>query len=127
MSTAENKIHGEGLVDQAEQYVSNLNGNAIAHLKSSRDKGLSYLKEFGFPGPKAEEYKFTRMTKAITDKFDFSKPVEITNVPLDLIADVKKKHEGANVLIFINGVYGVITGSKICKFTDYRIGHSVDT
>lgn len=105
MSTAKNKIYGEGLVDQAEQYITSLNGNAIAHLKNSRDKGLSYLKEFGFPGPKAEEYKFTRMTKAISDKFDFSKTVEITNIPTALIDDAKKKHEGANVLIFLNGVY----------------------
>lgn len=99
------KIFGQDLVDQAEQYFSNLNGNAIAHLSDSRAKGLEYLKENGFPGPKAEEYKFTRLTKAISGEFDFAIPTEAKDLPLDLIADIKKKHQGANILFFFNGIY----------------------
>lgn len=120
------KIFGQELIDQAEQYLSNLNGNAIAHLKSNRENGMSYLKEFGFPGPKAEEYKFTRLTKAISGKFDFAAPVLDQELPLDKIADIKKRHEGANLLFFINGVYNTEHSIIVSKEEELSIDSLAD-
>ncbi len=98
------KIYGEELVAQAEQFVSKLNGSAVVGLADIRQKSLATLKGEGFPGPKAEEYKFTRMTKAISG-FDFSHINETGTLPDETIEDIRKKHQGANVLFFINGQY----------------------
>ncbi|MGL1885987.1 MAG: Fe-S cluster assembly protein SufD [Reichenbachiella sp.] len=120
------KIFGQELISQAEQFVSNLNGNAIPHLKENRVTGLDYLKEFGFPGPKAEEYKFTRLTKAIDGKFDFSVPAEVTELPTGLIEDVKKKHEGANILFFINGIYNAEHSEVVSTASELTIQSLAD-
>ncbi|UXP34020.1 Fe-S cluster assembly protein SufD [Reichenbachiella agarivorans] len=120
------KIFGQELVDQAEQYLSNLNGNAIAHLKDNRTKGLAYLKSNGFPGPKAEEYKFTRLTKAISGKFDFASVTKNTKLPLDKMEDIKKKHAGANILFFINGVYNQEHSEIVSKAEELRIDSLAD-
>ncbi|PIB36364.1 Fe-S cluster assembly protein SufD [Reichenbachiella sp. 5M10] len=120
------KIFGQELIDQAEQYVSNLNGNAIAHLKDNRTQGLAYLKENGFPGPKAEEYKFTRLTKAISGKFDFATPIAQGDLPMDKIADIKKRHAGANILFFINGVYNAEQSEIVSTAEELRIDSLAD-
>ncbi|MFY0624839.1 MAG: Fe-S cluster assembly protein SufD [Reichenbachiella sp.] len=104
MSTLKNKIQGQEIVDQAELYITNLNGNAVQGLSEVRKTSLAFLKESGFPGPKSEEYKFTKLTKAATE-FDFSLLKEVSEIPTELINDVREKHQGANVLIFINGFY----------------------
>ncbi|MCV9389103.1 Fe-S cluster assembly protein SufD [Reichenbachiella ulvae] len=120
------KIFGQELVDQAEQYLSNLNGNAIAHLKENRTNALAYLKEYGFPGPKAEEYKFTRLTKAISGKFDFAKPILDQELPLEKIQDLKSRHKGANILFFINGVYNTEHSEIVSKEDELRIDSLAD-
>lgn len=103
MATATKQIFGEELIAQAEVYAQELNGASIPALNERRQKALELLKTKGFPGPKAEEYKFTRLTKAISG-FDL-KGSTAPESPSVIIEDVKKKHEGANVLIFVNGSY----------------------
>ncbi|WP_109832347.1 Fe-S cluster assembly protein SufD [Reichenbachiella versicolor] len=105
MSTVEKKIFGQELINQAESYVSNLNGSSIAHLKAQRDEALTQLKDAGFPGPKAEEYKFTKLTKAIEGKFDFANVKSVTQKPSEKMKEIARKHEGANVLFFVNGEF----------------------
>lgn len=101
---SDKQLFGQALVDQAEEYLKQLNGSAIPQLKENRQAALSVLKEIGFPGPKAEEYKFTKLTKAIEKNFDLAKS-STYDLPTDLIEDIRKKHEGANVLFFVNGEY----------------------
>lgn len=105
MSDLDKNIFGQELVDQAAQFVANMNGSAIPQLGENRKKALNFLKDNGFPGPRAEEYKFTKLTKAISKKFDLSKYADVNELPQDLIDDIKAKHEGANVLFFVNGKY----------------------
>lgn len=105
MSDLDKNIFGQELVDQAAQFVANMNGSAIPQLGENRKKALNFLKDNGFPGPRAEEYKFTKLTKAISKKFDLSKYADVNELPQDLIDDIKAKHEGANVLFFVNGKF----------------------
>ena len=102
--SASKKIYGEELIAQAEQFVSKLNGSSVPALSDIRQKSLKQLKETGFPGPKSEEYKFTRLTKAASG-FNFSGINEASSFPNGKIDDIRKKHQGANVLFFINGNY----------------------
>lgn len=105
MSSEEKKIFGQELIDQAGQFVANMNGSSIPALGENRKQALNFLKDNGFPGPKEEEYKFTKLTKAISGKFDLSKDVNIDRIPKSLIEDICCRHEGANVLFFINGKF----------------------
>lgn len=104
-STVEKKIFGQELISQAESYVSNLNGSSIPHLKEQRETALAELKANGFPGPKAEEYKFTKLTRAIEGKFDFADTKSVVEKPAERMKEIARKHEGANVLFFVNGEY----------------------
>ena len=102
--SASKKIYGEELIAQAEQFVAKLNGSSVPALSDIRQKSLTQLKEIGFPGPKSEEYKFTRLTKAASG-FNFSEISDASSFPNEKIEDIRKKHQGANVLFFINGQY----------------------
>ncbi|MEP4093212.1 Fe-S cluster assembly protein SufD [Reichenbachiella sp.] len=134
MSDLDKNIFGQELVDQAAQFIANMNGSAIPQLGENRKKALNFLKDNGFPGPRAEEYKFTKLTKAISGKFDLSKYTGIDQVPQDLINDIKVKHEGANVLFFVNGKYdsdnSVVVSPeeqlKIESLKDYAAANDLD-
>jgi len=100
----EKQIFGLGLIEKAEQFLAQLNGKSIPQLAEDRSKALSVLKRKGFPGPKSEEYKFTRLTNKVEKHFDL-KPAIATTMPPNMIKDLRQKHEGANVLFFVNGEY----------------------
>lgn len=120
MSVLEKKIYGQEIIDQAEQFVSKLNGNAAVGLNEVRKSGLASLKSTGFPGPKSEEYKFTRLTKAASS-FDFSKANQEAEVPSEMIDDIRAKHKGANVLIFINGTYSQASSDIVASDSELSI------
>ena len=100
----EKQIFGKVLIDKAEQFLAQLNGNAIPQLAGDRSRAMAFLKKEGFPGPKAEEYKFTGLTKTIERGFDLIHSIA-TTIPLDMIKELRQKHDGANVLFFVNGEY----------------------
>lgn len=125
MSASDKKIFGQELIDQASTYVSNLNGSAIPQLGEARTNALNLLKTEGFPGPKSEEYKFTKLTRAIAGKFNLSQATAIEELPLDFINDIRTKHEGANVLFFINGQYNteysvVVSSEEVLKIQSLK-------
>jgi len=120
MSLLENKIFGQEIITQAEKFIEKLNGNAISGLSRVRKSSLQFLKENGFPGPKTEAYKFTRLTKAALD-FDFSEKAKSPAIPADMISDIRKKHLGANVLIFINGDYYPEYADIVSPASDLKI------
>jgi Fe-S cluster assembly protein SufD len=68
-----------------------------------RKEGLSYFKQLGLPVNKAEEYKFTPVTRLLEKNFNFSNRNPEAK-PLDIARYIIPSLE-ANVLVFINGVY----------------------
>jgi Fe-S cluster assembly protein SufD len=121
MEDGDKKIFGQELINQAGTFVANLNGSAIPELGENRKQALNFLKDSGFPGPKAEDYKFTKLTRAISGKFDLSTSSKIDQIPEDLVADICKRHEGANVLFFINGKFNESYSVIVTKAEDLKI------
>jgi Fe-S cluster assembly protein SufD len=68
-----------------------------------RKEGLSYFKQLGLPVNKAEEYKFTPVTRLLEKNFNFS-----SRNPEAKTLDINRyiiPSLDANILVFVNGVY----------------------
>jgi Fe-S cluster assembly protein SufD len=80
---------------------SNLSPTTL--VQDLRKEGLSYFKQIGLPVNKAEEYKFTPVTRLLEKNFNFS-----NRNPEQQTLDVSRytiPSLDANVLVFVNGVF----------------------
>src|ERR1700712_5795092 len=72
---------------------------------SAREEGIKEFKKLGLPGPRAEEYRFTPITRALEQAFnedDFTATVESSFASVDeyLIPGYE-----CNLVVLINGRY----------------------
>jgi Fe-S cluster assembly protein SufD len=79
------------------------------HLSASslvtdlRKEGLASFQKLGLPVGKAEEYKFTPVTRLLEKNFNFSSPnAEAQEIDLE---EVLIPELDANVIVFVNGVF----------------------
>jgi len=76
-----------------------------------RKEALDAFRSLGFPANKAEEYKFTPITRALEKNFNLTLKNPVASV-VD-IAPYQIKGLDANVLVFINGVFSKESSSIV--------------
>lgn len=76
--------------------------NTPSSLPELRKSALAEFKKLGLPAPKAEEYKFTPLTRELQKNIDFSLAnAQGKNLP----EQFQLLNIDANVLVFVNGVF----------------------
>ncbi|MFY0651140.1 MAG: Fe-S cluster assembly protein SufD [Cyclobacteriaceae bacterium] len=98
-------ILDQDLVAKAEQFEASLNGSAISELKAVRAEALDFLKTNGFPGRKAEAYKYTNLSKEIAQNFDFLAKAKSPGLSTEEIKGLFNWEIEANHLVYVNGIY----------------------
>lgn len=98
-------ILDQNLVSKAESFSKSLNGNAIGEMETARSEALDFLKVNGFPGGKAEAYKYTNFSKEIAQNFDLSLKANTPKLSTEEIKNLFTSEVEANHLVYINGVY----------------------
>ncbi|HTH54981.1 MAG TPA: Fe-S cluster assembly protein SufD [Cyclobacteriaceae bacterium] len=84
-----------------------------------RKNALEVFKELGLPAGKAEEYRFTPITKALEKNFDFdvaNSSSNFSSIDSFLIPGLE-----ANVIVFVNGKYAAHFSKKISPDREVRI------
>jgi Fe-S cluster assembly protein SufD len=86
-----------------------------ASIASLQNEALQAFKSLGLPAPKAEEYKFTPITRALEKNFNFA----TENAAAQAIEPTAYQLPGleADVLVFVNGVYNAAASSINSKVT----------
>jgi Fe-S cluster assembly protein SufD len=79
------------------------NTSADASITNLRSEGLESLKKLGLPPNKAEEYKFTPITRLLEKNFNFTAVNPSSKI--SSINDFKITDLDATVLVFVNGVF----------------------
>lgn len=76
--------------------------NTPSSLPELRKNALAEFKKLGLPAPKAEEYKFTPLTRELQKNINFS----LANAAGKILPEQFQLQDiDANVLVFINGVF----------------------
>lgn len=92
------------LTSQFEALEKQMNGQSQAAIHQVRKAALAQLQTAGLPAAKDEEYKFTNLTKALSEQIDFDLPTPIGwgNAAVD---GIKIKGLEAYTLVFLNGSF----------------------
>ncbi|WP_420385924.1 Fe-S cluster assembly protein SufD [Roseivirga sp.] len=101
------KFAGQSIIDQlSERFEASkqqLTSNAA--IADVRQKALNHLRENGLPHPKAEEYKFTNLTKALEKHINFALEAEGNMPTQEQVAQLRISGLDAYFLTFINGKF----------------------
>lgn len=79
------------------------NTPAVASIANLRSEGLEALKKLGLPPNKAEEYKFTPITRVLEKNFNFAATNPASTI--SSMTDFKIPGLDASVIVFVNGVF----------------------
>lgn len=101
------KFAGQSIIDKLserfEASKTQLTSNtAIAEV---RQKALNHLVENGLPHAKAEEYKFTNLTKALEKNINFEMETETVSVSKEDVQKLRIEGLEAYYITFINGEF----------------------
>lgn len=93
------------LTSQFEAYEKQLNGQSQSAIHQVRKAALAQLQNAGLPAAKDEEYKFTNLTKALSEQIDFDLPTPTFSQGNATVDDMKIKGLEAYTLVFLNGSF----------------------
>jgi Fe-S cluster assembly protein SufD len=79
------------------------NNSSDASIANLRNEGLDSLKKLGLPANKAEEYKFTPVTRLLEKNFNFA--AANPSSKFSSINDFRVTDLDATVVVFVNGVF----------------------
>src|SRR5688572_15893668 len=79
------------------------NNSSDASIANLRNEGLESLKKLGLPANKAEEYKFTPVTRLLEKNFNFA--AANPSSKFSSINDFRITDLDATVIVFVNGVF----------------------
>ena len=101
------KFAGQSIIDKlSERFEASrpqlTSNTAIAEI---REKALNHLVQNGLPHAKAEEYKFTNLTKALEKHINFSMEEESTEVNQGDVEKYRIEGLEAYYITFINGKF----------------------
>jgi len=99
-------------MDLKDQYIAkfpvleqDLNGQKHSGLHKVRKKALDDFEKLGFPTPKTEEWKYTRIERVVKEQFEPYLPKDqVVPTDADLGIEMYPSIE-ANKLVFVNGFY----------------------
>lgn len=101
------KFAGQSIIDKLserfEASKTELTSNAA--IAEVRQKALNHLLENGLPHAKAEEYKFTNLTRALEKNINFEMETESVSVSQKDVQDLRIQELDAYYLTFINGEF----------------------
>ena len=101
------KFAGQSIIDKlSERFEASkqeLTSNST--IADVRQKALNHLVENGLPHAKAEEYKFTNLTKALEKNISFEMNTERVSVSKEDVEKLRIEGLDAYYLTFINGEF----------------------
>lgn len=101
------KFAGQSIIDKlSERFEASkpqLTSNAA--IAEVRQKALTHLVENGLPHPKAEEYKFTNLTRALEKNINFEMDAASVSVSKEDIQKLRIQNLDAYYLTYINGEF----------------------
>lgn len=120
------------LISDFKLMESSLNGESKSPLHQIRQDAISVFEEFGFPGKKSEEWKYTNLNPILKNKFRQYLIHEKINFSYEQVANFIFPGFEGNIIVLINGHYSskfskIITeqeGVFIGSFADARKTHN---
>ena len=93
----------EDFLELFKKFENNLNGSGKGKLHQIRKEAIELFEETGFPGAKNEEYKYTRLGKALEKNFKFHYIDVSSSLTKAEFDKIKLPGLDAHELVFVNG------------------------